>query len=275
MWRHVFPGDTVRFQAPLENATRDAANTEHMRQTSEVNERPDRRREHTVARIRNLTGLDLERGDVVALTDMVITPDDDLDAWFHRPLFDGELPPETGLRGKLGVLLEPCAAATEDQVFVASVVVSGWAHAKLQLENAAHTHAALEYDSEHLQSTSDTGAPCEILWREEPEEVPAEVWAVVRVSNWHRVEALRGACLAENHPGRGLEFEIHLGEWDPDDHRWVYDTENAAVAIDWRYGVPYPDAGTQGLFAPHDSTEHGTIWEVVDLDCESPGECGD
>lgn len=84
----------------------------------------------------------------------------------------------------------------------------------------------------------------------------------------------RGGCLAEDHPGRGTPFDLHLGTWDPAEDKWVYDTENTVAAIDWRYGVPYPDAGATGLFARRVSDVHGEIWETVALDCESPGECG-
>jgi hypothetical protein len=97
--------------------------------------------------------------------------------------------------------------------------------------------------------------------------------------NWMLLDAtgqkLRGGCLAENHKGRGEVFEIYLGEWDCSSHKWVYDTETAVKAIDWRYDVPYPDEGATGLFQPMCSSTHGIIWETVALDCDTPGECGD
>lgn len=89
---------------------------------------------------------------------------------------------------------------------------------------------------------------------------------------------LRGACLDENHPGRGVAFDICMGTWDPTDAsggKWVYDCEDVQKAIDWRYAVPYPDAGATGLFEARESDEYGIIWEVVALDCLSPGDCGD
>ncbi len=85
---------------------------------------------------------------------------------------------------------------------------------------------------------------------------------------------LRGGCLAENHPGRGTEFDLYLGTWDAATTSWTYDTNTIVLAIDWRYGVPYPVAGATGLFQRRASNTHGEIWEVVALDCESPGPCG-
>jgi len=97
-------------------------------------------------------------------------------------------------------------------------------------------------------------------------------------------DALVGGCLSEDHPGRGMKFGILLGEWDPVDTVWVYD-QGAVTAIDWRYGVPYPDAGSTGLFvkrrwiveaeSEEEEDEERDIYEVVALDCSSPGECGD
>lgn len=86
-------------------------------------------------------------------------------------------------------------------------------------------------------------------------------------------ELLRGGCLDENHTGRGAVFHIHLGTWDPAIDGWDYDLTKTVHAIDWRYDVPYPDAGATGLFWPRISTTNGVIWEVVSLDCSSPGPC--
>jgi hypothetical protein len=139
------------------------------------------------------------------------------------------------------------------------------------LNDNSHTHAAPVAASLLIESTPNTGAPCEILWCEALSyaDEPEEVWTLLRISNAH--QWLRGACLSENHPGRGTPFTITLGVWDSADNEWKY-TGSGAVAIDWRYGVPYPEAGATGLFTPWPSDDHGTIWECVSLDCTSPGE---
>lgn len=90
----------------------------------------------------------------------------------------------------------------------------------------------------------------------------------------HRRGGLTGGCLYEDHPGRGIGFYIRLGVWDTAYDAWSYDpSEDPVWAIDWRYGVPYPAAGSTGLFEARGSDYYGTIWECVALDCESPGEC--
>jgi len=83
---------------------------------------------------------------------------------------------------------------------------------------------------------------------------------------------LIGCCLVDDHPGRGVLFDVHLGYWDYMNLVWVY-TTSIGKAIDHRYGVPYPEKGATGLFEKRKSYSHGFIWECVSLDCESPGEC--
>ena len=87
---------------------------------------------------------------------------------------------------------------------------------------------------------------------------------------------LVGGCLAQNHPGRGVAFNIHLGTWNAADAsggKWVYEATDTVKAIDWRYAVPYPDEGSTGLFEPRPSDTYGVIYECVALDCLSPGAC--
>jgi hypothetical protein len=97
-------------------------------------------------------------------------------------------------------------------------------------------------------------------------------WLIVSLN---AASGLKGGCLDENHPGRGVVFHIHLGTWDSvgASPHWNYDLTTTVHAIDWRYGVPYPDAGATGLFEARSSDTYGTIYETVALDCSSPGAC--
>ena len=116
------------------------------------------------------------------------------------------------------------------------------------------------------------GHPCDL-----DEAVEILYAADGKVINWMMLDGssveLRGGCLDEDHPGRGIVFDIHLGTWTPASDSWTYDTVTIYKAIDHRYGVPYPLAGATGLFWPRKSTTYGTVWETVALDCSSPGPC--
>lgn len=116
-------------------------------------------------------------------------------------------------------------------------------------------------------------------WNRMPFVIPedGQVYAAIRNADndWVMLpeQDLIGGCLEEDHPGRGDTFKIHLGTWNPASHTWEYDLENEHRAIDHRFDVPYPDRGATGLFRWRRSDEFGIIWEVVTLDCSSPGPC--
>ena len=240
-----------------------AAQTQRLQPVDQRTRAPD------LIRILNDSGAAFERYDVVELTTPAVLPSDSVTGYMDGlPCLKAVVPtaPIEDVRGKIAILLEPIAAGK-----IGLAVCSGAVRCKLMLNDNSHTHAAPVAGELLIESTPNTGAPCEILWCEalSYSDEPEEVWALLRISNAH--QWLRGACLSENHPGRGTPFTITLGIWDSADNEWKY-TGSGAMAIDWRYGVPYPEAGATGLFMPQPSDDYGTIWEVVSLDCTSPGE---
>lgn len=279
--RKVQPGDVFAPSAADWNAfgrAADAAQASELDQGLPIVD--SRNRNQALIRIQNDTGEQIDRYDAVVITEPVISPDDSVTGYLAGlPCFKGTNPgiDLDAIRGRIAICLAPIAAGQ-----IGLAVASGLVRTPIDLQSAAHSHAGPVTGSRRLHSTDDSGQPAEILWAAEvpkpvgEEEPDTIVWALVRLSNWHRVGGLRGACLLEDHPGRGLPFSIRLGTWDPADNVWVYDAGyNTGPAIDWRYGVPYPGAGATGLFEPRASDYYGTIWEVVALDCTSPGECGD
>jgi hypothetical protein len=111
------------------------------------------------------------------------------------------------------------------------------------------------------------------LWEGERVYV-AEVDGYLHVITNYK-DRLVGFCLAEDHQLRGNETDVWVGTWSIANHAWTYDctTTFTLQMIDWRYGVPYPDAGATGLGQWRESTDNGAILEVVALDCDSPGSC--
>jgi hypothetical protein len=92
------------------------------------------------------------------------------------------------------------------------------------------------------------------------------------------IPGLIGFMLAEDHPGRGIAFEVWLGQWNSAIIQWEYPDyigtgtiQNTVTAIDWRYDVPYPAQCAQGLGVWRPSDEFGKVIEVVALDCSSMG----
>jgi hypothetical protein len=82
-------------------------------------------------------------------------------------------------------------------------------------------------------------------------------------------------CLAEDHPGYGIVFTVKLMIWDAENngHKPDPGDTDTHYAIDWRYGMQYPDAGARGLFIQrvgYCSGAYVDMYEVVSLDCETP-----
>jgi len=82
---------------------------------------------------------------------------------------------------------------------------------------------------------------------------------------------LVGIFLAEDHPGRGIVFDVYAGTWNSTTHDWDYPDATLKPCIDLRYGVPYPTQGATGEAIWRASDTYGRILVVVDLDCESAG----
>lgn len=90
------------------------------------------------------------------------------------------------------------------------------------------------------------------------------------------VSFLQGICLAQNHPGKGVLFNVYIGVRNKDTNEWDYYESPTFKCIDWRHGVPYPGPGSTGLAEWRWSNSVGypyKILEVVALDCETPGPC--
>lgn len=268
-------GEPLKIVATEWNAARAAGDAHAANlQTQRAQIIDPRTRAPDLLRILNDSGAAFSRYNVVELTDPVILPADSETGFMDGlPTIKAVVPttPAEDIRGKVAILTEPIAAGK-----IGLGITSGAVRCKLLLNDNSHTHAAPVAGSLLLESTPDTGAPIEILWSEglSYSDVPEEVWALVRISNCH-ITSLRGACLSVNHPGRGTAFDVILGTWDTSIDEWIYTSGPSAKAIDWRYGVPYPESGATGLFTPRASDTYGTIWECVSLDCASPGEaCG-
>jgi hypothetical protein len=205
------------------------------------------------------------RDDVLEIGDPTIDPDSYEDAWrSDLPAYEGDTPAGTGIHGRIAVMIEPAAAGK-----FGLAVASGVVRCTVDVQDAGHGYARAVAGYTRLESTDDSGAPCEILHA--PADETGEQLCLIRVSNSRA--SLVELCLAEDHPGRSIAFDAKLGHWSPAADNWCYDSAPTVKAIDHRYGAPFPDAGARGLFLARPSTEHGIIYECVSLDCESPGTC--
>ena len=144
----------------------------------------------------------------------------------------------------------------------------------LQTDNPSPTDVPWRVGQNPGVSTVTPGHPADL-----DEEVEALKDANDVYINWMLLDAegeqLVEGCLAENHPGYGTVFTIKLQVWDSANNGHKPDPNHTGTyhAIDWRYGMPYPDAGARGLFIKRRGTcgeELVDMYEVVSLDCSVP-----
>ena len=102
----------------------------------------------------------------------------------------------------------------------------------------------------------------------------ADIDGILHVTT-NYADRLVGFCLAENHPGKGVEMDVYAGILNVGDQKWEYacTSANTFKAIHWRFGTPEPEAGATGLGQWRESTDNGAILEIVVGDCSSPGPC--
>jgi len=168
----VQPGQTLEIPAEAFNTFIDAALDFKARQRSQQQSSHPRHPSSTIIKIRNQTGADRERFDVVALESPIIPPADNLQAFKGEPAINGVVP-QGGEH--FAILLEPVPAGQ----IARYACVSGVTVARVNVLDEAHQYADIAHDTcQYLESCPSGGAA--ILWRESGTGVK---WAIVRLGN--------------------------------------------------------------------------------------------
>lgn len=138
----------------------------------------------------------------------------------------------------------------------------------VETSGASGTKTLVETDEElcvyNLDTSAVPGGICVV-----PDVTIGGMLCIDRISQPIR------CCLAEQHPGYNIVFEVHVGTWNPATDNWDYATEKEK-AKDLFYADPEitPAEGATGMFIPRPSDAHGTIYMAVSGgDCDSPGSC--
>ncbi|MGE0606568.1 MAG: hypothetical protein AB7O62_05515 [Pirellulales bacterium] len=211
-FRKVQPNEPLRVQADTFNSFVDAARAEHNRQHDREAQAQATFRQNGVVLVRNETGGDRDRFDVVGLDQPIIGPDDNLDEFKNRAAFNGVMPQFPYHAGRYAVLLEPLAEGK-----IGHGLVSGICVARVDVLDADHRAAEIsEGETQNLRSQISGSA--QILW------VGGELgvqWAVVRIGNEPDIELLRFELSEDLELGDEAEARLLKGTglaWSPDDY---------------------------------------------------------
>lgn len=122
--------------------------------------------------VRNDSGSDRDRFDVLGVGAPIVSPTDNLDEFKRQVTFAGVTPVEDDHAQKFVVLQEPVAAGG-----LARAVIHGVTVARVSVETGDETAAGITDNDPSSLSASDTGA-AQILWLE---GTSGSVWAIVRL----------------------------------------------------------------------------------------------
>lgn len=125
-----------------------------------------------IVKVRNDTGTDLDRFNIIGLGDPLVLPADSIDEFKRRPTFSGETP-TAAHAGRFGVLLEPLA-----QNAIGEAVVAGVVQAQVDITDDMHDFCEVATSAEAL--TSYARGSAQILTSE---GLIGQQWCLIRVGN--------------------------------------------------------------------------------------------
>lgn len=170
--RKVKPGDPLVIPAETFNAFVETAQDLRSRQQNQMRDAQPLTRPSGIVRIRNDSGVDRNRFDVLGVDGVIFDPADDEDAFKNAPALVG-VTPAAEHANRFVVLLEPLADGS-----IGPAMAQGICPVKLDVQDAGHSFAeAVAGQCGALISASGSGG-AQILWKAAG---TGQQWALVRV----------------------------------------------------------------------------------------------
>ncbi len=174
--KKVRPGDPLVIPAATFNTFIDAARDFQERQRSTQRDAQRDRLDSGIVLVRNESGADRERFDVLGIEGPIVERVDNEDAFKQRVALRGVIP-SSPHAGKFAILLEP----GKDQDIVRACV-AGVCVVRVFMNDEAHTFAEVEVGQAARLESADSGT-ARLLWVEPPgdRQDPQIAWTVARI----------------------------------------------------------------------------------------------
>ena len=187
-FKKVQSGDPLRIPAETFNTFIDAARDFKARRQSRTRESQVEFRQTGIVPVKNNSGADRERFDVLGIDRPLILPSDNLLSFQNQIAFVGVTPTEVDHLGRFVVLLEPLRDG-----MIGQACLSGVCPIRLNVLDEEHEWADIE-DGETDSLKTDTAGSAFILWKEDASGGYGGYgygygyygglrWALVRLSN--------------------------------------------------------------------------------------------
>ena len=198
-FKKVQRGDPLVIPAATFNTFIDAARDFQQRQRSARRRAQRERQDAGIILVRNESGQDRERFDVLGIQGRIITPTDNADEFTNRVALSGDVPSTTHA-GRFVVLLEPLRDGAIGRVCIDGVCV-----VRVEMVDEGHGFADVKAgDASELESAA--AGTAQLLWvqPEEDRDDPAIAWTVARLG------VLRH--LLHSSLGMGLQGRAHASQ---------------------------------------------------------------
>ena len=174
-FKKVQAGQSLKIPAAAFNAFIDAAEDFRRRQESNTQTAQPQFRQAGIVRVKNASGADRERFEILGVDRPIFTPSDNLETFQNDVLLVGVQPVLEDHAGKFVVLLEPLASGQ-----IGRAVVSGVCPVKIQVNEDSDKFAEVQDGNSHQLKSTGSGSAT-ILWKEAG--TGADKWAVVRLGS--------------------------------------------------------------------------------------------
>ena len=172
--KKVKSGDPLKIPAATFNTFVDTARDYQARKHQQGQGSRAAVRHSGLVLVKNASGADRQRFDVLGVNGPIFTPADAEDAFKNAVALVGVTPSQAGHAGKFVILLEPVAAGE-----IGLACAEGVCPVHIYVEDEAFEFADVNNGAPSSLKTSRTGAAT-ILWRESG---TGTVWAVVKIAN--------------------------------------------------------------------------------------------
>jgi len=166
------PSKPLRIPARAYNAFIDAARDHQARQQNVDGAPAAELRPGGIVPVKNASGADRERFDIVGIDAPIFTPGDNEDSFKNHVALKGILPTEADHAGRFAILLEPLRTGA-----IGLACVQGICPVKVSVDDEDHACADVN-DGQAGSLKSGLGGAAFILWKESG---TGEKWAVVKL----------------------------------------------------------------------------------------------
>ena len=206
-FRKVLPGDPLKIPAEAWNALVDLSQDQKNQRHDQFSHAEGTSRQTSLAKVRNQTGVDLDRFSIVALGTPIITPAANLKEFKRQVSFQG-LVPGAGTGPRFGVLLEPLKNS-----LIGTAAIGGCVITRVSVGAVAYTAAeTIVGQNGYLRSVPH--GPASVLWIESTGEVR---WAVIRFddANYEEIVFITSNIPDGNgyYPGVVQKFDVASKSW--------------------------------------------------------------